>query len=82
MVVGSLLALSSCNQGSRVSDDVKDHLKGKAEKHLRDSEQWGKVEMRELDKDFADELESLKGVDVEVWWMCISSRPTRRTSWW
>ncbi len=65
MVVGSLLALSSCNQGSRVSDDVKDHLKGKAEKHLRDSEQWGKVEMRELDKDFADELESLKGVDVE-----------------
>jgi len=65
LFVGCLLTASSCNQGNRVSDELKGRLKGKAEKHLRDSEQWGKVIMKELDKDFADELESLNGVNID-----------------
>lgn len=60
-----LLTLSACNQTGRVSDDVKSRLKGKAEKHLRDSEQWGKVEVKDLDGDLGDGLTSLNGVDIE-----------------
>ena len=51
IAMGSLLTMSSCNQGNRVSEELKGQLKGKAEKHLRDSEQWGKVIMKELDQD-------------------------------
>lgn len=59
LALTAISSLCSCDGGGKVSDEVKNQLKGKAAKHLRDSEQWGKVEVRTLD--FAN----IRGIDVE-----------------